>query len=526
MGRSDVARRVGGAQQTEVGVSAVPDSPLDQALVTYLFAPVSGPLSEDAFGYLHAVWDACGDRLGMDQRIAATGAPVALPARLAELGVAAELPPTGKLVSARAGRHPQFGRCEALLRLHHEVLSLAVRLGPAVGPCGWRDVDLAWTEASRTSPARSSGAVAGSLPAAFLGEARIYVGLTHGQEPHPAAPDAAAVRLITALPGEPGGDWLAHGAVTRSGFTVWELADDPDSRAERRIVAVAPKSRDTRLSAWLWSRGTADMSPFGYYLLQTAKIRYMSRVWDDGRLVRATRAGADEITAGLTRLVREGPGTPSRDEESTPARRHIDRANELRRDSRIACATLSAQSTDIGDITQSVEIAMSNTKQALRAEAPRVADAGLFGDDTAMAGLLLHRLADERAYVERTLVRARVAEDLAAATFGPVPPAPVPPRLVTDRLAGADRGALLRALAQAFDQAAPAAAILESTGLGREFQAQVGPHPALVAWTLNLEELEKGRVHDPHRRLVRAALDAYPHNEVFQAAAQRLGLAG
>ncbi|OHV32299.1 MULTISPECIES: CATRA conflict system CASPASE/TPR repeat-associated protein [Pseudofrankia] len=525
---------------------------VDPVLVVYLFAPLGGPGASDAFDHLRTVWDACRARLGMDQAIGAIGAPDTLPDNLTGLSATTGLPPTGRVLSAQAGRDAQAGRGEALLRLHHEVLSLTVRLGPPAGARGWRELDERWSTQTgpwppetitavpvggqKADPAEWADPSIGAPDAALLGSARAYLGLMDDTDGQPVAADAATARaLLTSLPADIGDDWVTRGAATRSGYAVWELADCPEGRQRRRIVVIGPRSRENGLSAWAWSRGTAEMTPLGYYLLQAAKIRYLNRLWDDGRRVRATRAVLDGITGSLARLLAEAPRATAADAAAAQVDERADPANDLRRRSRAAAAVLVTQSAEIGDLAQAVDIATSNLAEARKAEVPVDPSAGLFGDDVAMARLFAQSLADEHSYVERSLTRSRATAELAAADGPPSPerppprpPAPRPgsstPPSVPRRLEDSARQDLLKALARAVYRPESAVELLEAVGLNRSLQAQIGPSGALAAWTTNLDELENGRVADPHRRLVKAALERYPYNEDFRAAARHLGL--
>lgn len=553
--------------------------PVDPVLVAYLFAPTGGPVAARGFEGLRAIWDACGDRLGMDQEIAATGAPSAFPASVDGLATQTGLPPTGRVLSARAGLDPEVGRGEALLRLHHDVLSLAVRLGPPNGPRGWRDLDARWSEVW----ASAAVAVAGvPLAATLLGSVRLYLGLLGEKQPDLPAAAPVARRLLPALPAPTDDGWVDRGAATRSGYAVWEVADQPEGRVDRRIVAVAARSGEHGLSAWAWSRGTAEMTPFGYYLLQAAKIRYLVRLWDDGRRVRKTLAGLDGMVAALARLLAEipdagaaGGGAAGMDSVTAEMTELAARGTDLRRRALAAAATAANQAAEIGGLAQAVDIARSNLAEALRAEAPAAASAGLFGDDAELAELFGRRLADEQDYAQRALGRARTTEEHAAGMLGPVPqvrperperldgperpegsPAPAPgrvpavpavsagpappegpagsappegpagpaPRAVPQLLEGAEREGLLRELARVAYLPELAAQVLADAGLERDLQTPITGSGARSAWTANLQQMEHGRVRDPHHRLVRAALAAYPYNDTFRAAARRLGL--
>ncbi|WP_232794021.1 CATRA conflict system CASPASE/TPR repeat-associated protein [Pseudofrankia saprophytica] len=488
--------------------------PVDPALVVYLFAPLGGPGAQTAYEYLRVVWEACRSKLHMDRPIKKLSAGSTLPGSLTGLETVTGLPPTGSVLAAQAGRDPEAGRGEALLRLHHEMISLAVRLGPPVQEHDWRYLDARWATVGGPPPP--------AVDDALLGRAYVYLGHTGILD----GPAAVARRLLPSLPAVASDDWADRGAATRSGHVVWEFADFPDARVTRQIVAVAARGRDTALSAWLWSRGTADMTPFGYYLLQTAKIRYLARLWDDGRRVRATRIALDATIVELSRLLAE-LAEPSVDGNRLDDRRA--RARDLRLRSQAAVAALAVQSAEIGLLVHAVDIAASNAREALNAEAPIEPSVGLFGDDAALSALFSCRLADERQYAERSAATAREVEGLAAVALGPLAatpdtpsttPAPREPRRLTDE----DRDALVSALAQVFHQPDAALQVLEDAGLSPALQALTGVLGALTAWRKNVTELENGLVRDPHGQLVRAALVRYPHNGMFRTAARRLGI--
>jgi hypothetical protein len=505
----------------------------NRELVVHLFAPIAGPGAEDAYRYLCRVWEGCRRELGMDQPIPATECAATPPggAAVAQAGSSATL---------AACRRPGPGVFQAVLRRHHDVVCLAAALAPpaargttAGGGTSWAELDRRWSQ------------TAGPAPQALVGAARLHLARLADPDPQRVDADADLARTFAAdLPADVLTEgWETRGAATTSGFAVWEVADVPEDRLERRVVVVAPAGAGPRLSAWVWSRGTAEITPFGRYLLHAAKIRYLLRVWDGGRVARELRPRLDETADELTRLLDTDGAGRGREAERAAAdgAEEADGADDLTARLRAGEARLTGVSTRLGQMRLSAEIARGNMDETLRCGGPREGATGLFADDAGLVDWFIGQLADDRAYLEESLERARrtlvIADaqggrqgviraagvgDAASAAAGRVADGFPYDVSITD----GDRRTLLDALANAFGSDGAAAPILDRIGLEPRFRHSFRTGTPLDAWRQMLADMCNGRLDAPHRRLIEAGLHEFPFNQTFRDLARRYDLPG
>lgn len=375
-------------------------------LVVHVFAPVDGPHAPATHDYLHRLWEACGDRFGMRSPIDGLGLPRELPV-LSGL----DLSRVRAGLAAR-GRHGA-GVFQALLRREHDVLCLSVMLAPSSpglpgspGPAGadpsagWASLHGQWAQISEPPPE------------SLLGVAEVYQGMLAGPASEQVEPTAvladACRRLLPRPPPRLTSVTSAHG------FAVWEADGAEDTRPRRRVVVVAPADADAELSAWTWSRGDAEVTPFARYLLHAAKLRYHLRVWAGGEPLRRARREVDAAIGPVARLlagstddsVAAGPAAPLAD---------------LRR----ATYHLTETVTRIRQLARSVEIAAANLAEYLPPPGvvrggPAAPDdaaagaAGLFADDVSLAAWFGQQLADDAVYLDAALERGTAALDTAS----------------------------------------------------------------------------------------------------------------
>jgi nucleoside phosphorylase len=232
--------------------------------------------------------------------------------------------------------------------------------------------------------------VLGDLSPGVFGVAWLFLGKPVGAGPRSGRPVADLVPEVDMR-------WC-QGVELGSGVVAWEISPPEDTRAERRLVVLAPAGRDHELGVWTWSDGGAAMPPLARYLMHVAKLRYELRVFDGF-------PAAD----GLCRA-----------SEQARARLQADDAGE-RLSARAALPAIQARIsqvlTAVRAMRRTVEIAGFNAAAALRAAPEAPADgATLISDDIALARHFAHRLDDDRAYLEN---EAAGAEHLARLTAPP-----------------------------------------------------------------------------------------------------------
>ncbi|UXY27240.1 CATRA conflict system CASPASE/TPR repeat-associated protein [Streptomyces sp. HUAS TT20] len=360
-------------------------SPIDQELVVHLYTALDGPYAPQGYEQIRRIWERCRDELGMDQPIAGTGLPTALP------------PDPRTLVPGRpaAAQELPTADFQAVVRREHDVVNLSVALAAPLGsasrrlrigsasPPGWVEFDRWW-----------AGLTADGTEA-LLGETRVYQAKFVGADIPPL--DLAAAEVRRALPdGDNAPYWWQRGWTTEQGFAVWELSPD-DTGPGRRIVVLAPQDQDAQLSAWTWSQGQPDMPPLCRYSLHAAKLRYQARVRGDGEVIGTLIRRVVERTEQLPELARRHPA-------DAPAELGALRDDEAR---------LALVHANVRDMLQTVRIAVDNmTKDR----------AGLFPTDRELAEWLPRQLGNDADYLTSARLRA---EDLRR-LLGPVPDAAGP----------------------------------------------------------------------------------------------------
>ncbi|HXM54189.1 MAG TPA: CATRA conflict system CASPASE/TPR repeat-associated protein, partial [Candidatus Dormibacteraeota bacterium] len=284
------------------------------------------------------------------------------------------------------------------------VACLAAALAPLPSSgAGWRELDAEWTRA-----ARGTGD-------AWLGEARLYLAQASG--PDESAIDAGAelaARASAALPaGAPPHDAWSSGQLVERRHAVWETSTLPDSRATRRIVALARQGFGAELSGWTWSPGDLRMPPFGAYLLNSAKVRYHLRVWERGREFRRTRQRLDQAEGDLASRLK-----------STAGALQAMRADEAR---------LVVTARRLREMRQSVLDACANMKALLPEVAPSAAGRGIFEDDRDLGDWFASQLDSDARLLDVAEQSARRVRELAAATGAAEVPRGPDPGGVPDR---------------------------------------------------------------------------------------------
>jgi predicted nucleotide-binding protein len=375
---------------------------LDQQFVAHLFVPAGGPRVAAASRAIREVWQGCEVLFGMTAPVAGTGLPAALPDPQA-LREAAE---AGGEVPLAARRRPGAA-CQALLRLHHDILSLSVGMAPpeasweapAVAPLAaedrpwWRDLDFQWN------------LLVERHSTALLGEARLFLTRVDAEAGIRTADPALFTELAALLPAAPRAagpepseprSRTPAGVPFPGGFAVWEADIWPDDRATRRLVIAIAPDADPTASNWAWApRRTAAIPPLARYLLHAAKLRYEKHVWQRDSQASRLRESLDTLSAELRRT-------------SDPA------ALELLRLRRMDAVLLH---TDLAAMRRTVEIAADNLGRAIglfspdNPSEPQAVPGSLFADDAAIARSLRERLDDETGYLA---IAAERAEKVAA----------------------------------------------------------------------------------------------------------------
>ncbi|MFG3490593.1 CATRA conflict system CASPASE/TPR repeat-associated protein [Streptomyces sp. NPDC047972] len=379
------------AESPAVPVGATPEL-LDEHLVLHLVAPLGGPRATAAYDAVRDLWTACRHLFDMDRALPGSGLPRDLPATATQLLRTASGADDVRTLAAQENAEDDY---QAVLRRHHDVLSLSVALAPRHDRPGWRLLTRQWE------------AVSHGRTEALIGEARVYLARlsasTGGSAP-PLAPSEAEAAVRGLLPHPlqtPGGP--PQGVTEQNRLHLWELAPGGDERSRRDFLLVAEADDEARASAWCWSSGGTSIPPLARYLLHAAKLRYQLRVWRCDNRAAELRARLDEATG------HPGGGVPAGFPDSTgasaEARRLVPRLRSLRR---------------------TVEIAADNMGRVLGGPPPY---AGPFADDHALASWLSSAVDDEAGYLADTVDRWE-------AEHGPVPapraPEPAPTATVPD----------------------------------------------------------------------------------------------
>jgi predicted nucleotide-binding protein len=401
---------------------------LDQQFVVHLFAPARSSRADAAGRAVREIWRGCEALFGMTAPVDRAGLPADMPDADA-LRTAAE---AGDEVPLAARARPGTA-CQALLRLHHDVLTLSVGLAPpeashqvagragasAGGAAGdwpwWRDLDFQWNLLLERHAA------------VFLGEARLFLARVDPDATIQTADPALYAGLAALLPAAPGAATPEPGlpgpAVSGppppatvgvpfpDGFAVWDADVRPDDRATRRLVIAIAPDADSAASAWAWSPGrTAAIPPLARYLLHAAKLRYEARVWRRDSQAMRLRESLDALSAEFRRT-----GDPA--------------TLELLRLRQMDAVLLHS---DLLAMRSTVEIAADNLGRALGLCGGSATVLGsLFADDAALASSLRERLEDEAGYLAIAAERAEKLAGLQALRAGPstaAPPSAVPAR--------------------------------------------------------------------------------------------------
>ncbi|WP_143081820.1 CATRA conflict system CASPASE/TPR repeat-associated protein [Streptomyces qinglanensis] len=362
---------------------------LDEHLVLHLVAPLGSPRATAAYDAVRDLWTACRHLFAMDRALPGSDLPRDLPATAAQLLRAAPGTAGVRTLAAQENAEDDY---QAVLRRHHDVLSLSVALAPRHDRPGWRLLTRQWE------------AVSHGRTEALIGDARVYLArlpASAGGTAPPFGPAEAepAVRGLLPHPLQsPGGH--PQGVTEQERLHLWELAPGGDERSRRDFLLVAGPDDEARASAWCWSSGGTSIPPLARYLLHAAKLRYQLRVWRCDNRAAELRARVDEATGRPGGGVPAGfPGTPDPTGPPAEARRLVPRLRSLRR---------------------TVDIAADNMARALGSPPPY---AGPFADDHALAAWLSAALDDEAGYLAD-------AVDRWEAEHGPVPlpraPEPTP----------------------------------------------------------------------------------------------------
>jgi predicted nucleotide-binding protein len=378
---------------------------MNSELVVHVFWPLDGPAAATAYQQVRRLWTACSSRLGMTKPIPGELASTVPPESHLALGADGVLAAQESLDASR----------QAVLRRVHDVVILSVALAqplpdglrrpPAVRlneppspqapmgrPMGWAEWGQLWSQAS----------AAGTDAA--LGEARLFLARGPGERTGAigATPELGEpLEQLLPYREDRAREWWRRGTTTSSGFAVWDLSRGDTART-REIVVIAAEDRDDELSAWAWSDGTTELSPFARYLLHAAKLRYEARLLDSW--AQGPRGGdIGEMLAELS--VALDPDAP-----------HPDKAGLLRSQlSRLRGEEdrLKALEADLERLSRTVTIARDNLVGASGPDAGAGAQ-GIFAADQALGRWLTLQIDDYLGYLRIDLGQTRHARERAA----------------------------------------------------------------------------------------------------------------
>ncbi|ACU75427.1 hypothetical protein Caci_6581 [Catenulispora acidiphila DSM 44928] len=332
-------------------------SPTAQALAVHVFFSAEGEHARASYARLRDLWTACGDSLGMTTPVPRLGMPVELPPTLAAPSV---------LGPAAARQSVAEGIVQAFVVRERDVYCLAVMIAPdAAERLGWSELEARWS-AVVTAGASAGAGTPNAVP---LGEARLFLALVNTMPDGVAAPSG----VREAMPQHPDTDeaWWRRGHRTDSGLLLWETASRPDDRAVRRFAVVASRRDEKLMDAWVWTRGEAEVPPFGRYLMHMAKIRHELRIHAGGDAVRRLRTEADSRVERLLQLLEgEIPAGPA----------ELVAASTRLAVLRVQSAGLIAALTRLREMRRTVQIAQWNMAAALGE------DGGIEGQASAVSG--------------------------------------------------------------------------------------------------------------------------------------------
>jgi hypothetical protein len=360
-----------------------------QELVVHVVVAADGPVAEAGHTAARTLWNSCRTELALDTKIGSydedppdpLGSPTAPEA----------------LIAARGSSGT--GLQQAVLRRMRDVFVLSVVCSPGAGDArGWRELETGWNQVHGTR-------LPGVLGVVRVLQARLA-------DPAAVLNPAALGPAVGAASGTPG-DWSTTGVVRQAAplgpFAVWEVAgpqpdgDSWDARGERRLVVVAQADRDDQLSAWTWSRGSPELTPFARYLLHAAKLRYQLRI-------RSTSAGR-ELPGQVDRAIR--PLLLLADDVALTGREPApgDLAKASTDLVRLQAGELGIadRSSRLRQMQRTVDIAIRNMARHTGSE-PLT---GLFADDAAVAEWAKQQLDNDVTYLEAARDRARSVSALA-----------------------------------------------------------------------------------------------------------------
>ncbi len=368
------------------------------ALTVHVVVPARGGHAGASYEQLRNLWSACAESLGTTAPIPRLALPTELPESLTHASRSGPL--------AACAAEDESGIVQAFVVREHDVFCLLVMIAPDPAEAvDWHELEAKWS-AVRVA-AGMSDAVAGPV----LGEARLFLALLDDDAPEQEA-CVAPPRVQDAVPQYPDtdADWWRRGHFTSSGLRVWETSAQPDDRVLRRFVVLASRRDEKLLDAWVWTRGEAELPPFGRYLMHMARIRYQLRVYAGGEAVRQLRAEADSRVERLLELL-------ERDVSAGPA--ELVSASTRLTVLRVKSAGLVAALTGLREMRRTVQIAAWNMAAALGGDAVQAPLGGVRGasalaEDRALADWFATQLEDDALYLQAACDRTRDVAEIAA----------------------------------------------------------------------------------------------------------------
>jgi predicted nucleotide-binding protein len=357
----------------------------DLQFVAHVFAPADGPDADAAYRAVEEIWRDCGLLFQMTDSIPGTGLPHLL------AGSRDGLPAGGEV--ELAARERPGANCQAVLRLHHDVLNLSVALARAdqaepadqAGTAGPGDA----VRSSWRTFGRQWSMLVGRHSPHLLGEARLYLARVEAGQQIRAVSPALYTELSGLLPDAEPRQSRSTGVAIPPDLAFWEIAPEPDDRVLRRFVLAFGPDADAAASAWVWSRGDTAIPPLARYLLHAAKLRYEMRVWRSDSQARELRTALESLSEEFRRLG-----------GSDPAKERLLQLHRL--DAKLLHA-------DLRDLRHSVEIAADNLGRAFDLSG-LLSPGSAFADDAVLAQSMLEGLDDEVAYLGVAAERAELIQ--------------------------------------------------------------------------------------------------------------------
>ncbi|MFF2101144.1 CATRA conflict system CASPASE/TPR repeat-associated protein [Streptomyces sp. NPDC058202] len=424
--------------------------------------------------FLDRVWEACG-RLGLSQPVAGLGVPDTLPMPIPRaVGF--------RLLATRERSGAGCDLAQAMAYCAGDVVGVTLFLAPEPS-LTWAALENSWI---RSCP----GVFSADLPDGVLGTTRIYRALTDGPVVGDPATTALERRVRRSLPRARGGRTVLERARTTNGFLLWEgagptNADGVVDGRHRRLVVLAPATREDQLDAWLWSRGVPELVPMTRYLRHAAALHHQAAIYRADGSLRAVRQVVDEAVDALTRAQSVPPGTVSLEQLQAGASRLAG--------IQVASTGLITTLTRLRMMQRGAQVAEHNMKAALGlavlgSQSDPGASEQLLSHDRRVIAWLIDALDDEMLFLQAARERA---ETVTQAIGGVVQGRLHKHQQQLVQLQTAVIGALVMALtaAQSLDYRPPVTSMLQAPLIGVLASLALCLPGAVLRWSRAVDSL-------------------------------------